>query len=147
MPLHWGRRKKNTLHQLCLGWWPYLLQSKHHLSRVQKPCDLPLNWLIHRNPYNGLIPNAWCLGGKGAGPQPCFLKVMLQCKNWRNTLHQHARKFHANQDSKAFRACWLREALLRYLYRATHSGYQNTSSGPHYFVYAVKNGARSQHSD
>ena len=55
------------------------------------------------------------------GPQPCFLKVMLQCKNWRNTVHQHDRKFHANQDSKAFRACRLREALLRYLYRAAHT--------------------------
>ncbi len=27
----------------------------NHLSSDQKPCDIPLYWLVYRDPYNGLL--------------------------------------------------------------------------------------------
>ena len=27
----------------------------HELSNVQNPVDIPLNWLVDRDPYNGLL--------------------------------------------------------------------------------------------
>ena len=28
---------------------------KHYMSNVQNPCDIPLYWLVNRDPYSGLI--------------------------------------------------------------------------------------------
>ncbi len=38
--------------------FPFILHpiDQHHMSSVQNPYDIPLYWLVNRDPYNGLIP-------------------------------------------------------------------------------------------
>ena len=48
---------------MCIGTKISRLQKKQsgevseptQMSNPQNPCDIPLYWLVHRNPYNGLL--------------------------------------------------------------------------------------------
>ena len=52
------KKSKNKTHQLTFLW----LNSGTHLSNAQNPYDIPLHWLINRDPYNGLLSSLYNMG-------------------------------------------------------------------------------------
>ena len=55
--------------RMFFGWWVWYIGTKNHqtwksmscflrsfhLSKVQNPYDIPLYWLVHKDPYNGWV--------------------------------------------------------------------------------------------
>ncbi len=40
---------------LCLARWCLAGRPLSHTTNVQNPADIPLYWLVDRDPYNGLL--------------------------------------------------------------------------------------------